>query len=142
MSDEKVYSQAELDQSLTDAKNQWLNDEFNPLKSEVESLRTKVPKELSDDEKAQQQKELDLFNREKNLTLREAGLGDFADFFHVEKVEDLDGKIKAFNQILKNKKLDNSFKPSDTKHTDKYSKYEKEKNVSGMLSEKLGSLFK
>lgn len=136
------FTQEQVNEMLEIAKKEWLEKELIPIQSELEEVKSKLPKTLTEEEKALQTKQQELFQKEVNLTLKEKGLDKFADFFNVEKIEDLQVKIEKFQTTLKELKLDNSYKPNDHKNTDEYSKFEKEKNTTGMIASKLSDLFK
>lgn len=138
----ETLTQEQVNELIQSERGKWEEEFLNPLQSQVEELSQYKPKELSDDEKAIQQKQQELFQKEISLELKSAGLEDFAEFFNVDKVDDLKVKIDKFNKILNAKKIDNSFKPNDHQSTDKYSAYMKEKNTTGMISQKLSNIFK
>ncbi|NLK93325.1 MAG: hypothetical protein GX273_09420 [Bacteroidales bacterium] len=127
-------------------KDKWVTEELTPKLSEykatIKELEKYKPKTLTEEEKKLQEKELELFNKEKELLLREHGLSEFGELFNVESIEELETKIAKFKEVMAEKKIDNSFIPADKKNvTDKYSEFEKSKNVTGMISSKLSSLF-
>lgn len=136
------FTQEQVDEMLVNAKSEWIEKEFKPIQTELEEVKSKLPKTLTEEEKALQTKQNELLQKEVSLTLKEKGVDKFADFFNVEKIEDLQPKIEKFKSILKELKLDNSYKPNDHKNTDEYSKFEKEKNTTGMIASKLSDLFK
>lgn len=136
------FTQEQVNEMIESAKKEWVEKEFKPIQTELEEVKSKLPKTLTDEEKALQTKQNELFQKEVNLTLKEKGLDKFADFFNVENLEDLQPKIEKFQNTLKELKLDNSYKPNDHKNTDEYSKFEKEKNTTGMIASKLSDLFK
>ena len=144
------FTQEQVNEMIKKEKEKWIKEELKPLqdkekeyKATIDELMKYKPKELTKEEKALQEKELELFNKEKNLILKENGLAEFGEFFNVQKIDELDEKIKQFNDILKEKKIDNSYKPDDKhKNTDKYSQFEKNKDTVGMISTKLSKLFK
>lgn len=127
---EKTYTQEEVDALL------------QPLQAQVKELEQYKPVEKSEAEKAIEAKQRELWQKEVNLSLKEAGLSDFAEFFSATDSETLQKQIDKFNEVLKARKIDNSYNPTDHKAADKYSVFEKEKNTVGMLSEKLSNLFK
>jgi len=141
MSDQ-TFTKEQVDEMLSNAKNEWVEKEFNPVQTELEQVKARLPKEPTDEEKQLQQKQQELFKKELSLTLKEKGLGEFVDFFKVESIEQLNEQTEKFNKILSDKKITNSYKPEDHKSTDKYSQFEKDKNTVGMIGSKLSSLFK
>jgi hypothetical protein len=132
--------QQHINQLIADEKAKWTKEVLEPVQQQVEKFK---PLEKSDAEIALEQKQLELFEKEKILILKEKGLAEFGEFFNVQKIEDLDGQIEKFNNVLKEKKVDTSFKPNNHKQqTDKYSQFEKEGNTVGMIGTKLTNLFK
>lgn len=138
----ETFTQLQVDELIQTEKEKWEQEFLNPLQLQVEELAQYKPKELSDEEKVIQQKQNELFQKEISLELKDAGLEDFAEYFNVDKVEDLKIKIDKFNKLINAKKIDNSFKPQDHQSQDKYSSYMKEKNTVGMIGTKLSNLFK
>ncbi|GAA0366949.1 hypothetical protein [Bacillus horti] len=141
MSDQ-VFTQEQVDDLLQQERTKWNDEVLNPLVTERDSLLQFKPKDLTDEEKAIQIKQQELFKKEVSLELKSAGLEKFADFFVVESVDDLKGKMSAFQSLLGEMKIDNSYKPNDHKHTDPYSKFEKDGNTVGMIGSKLSKIFK
>lgn len=138
--------QAKINEMINKEKDKWVTEELTPKLSEykatIKELEKYKPKTLTEEEKKLQEKELELFNKEKELLLREHGLSEFGELFNVESIEELETKIAKFKEVMAEKKIDNSFIPADKKNvTDKYSEFEKSKNVTGMISSKLSSLF-
>ncbi|WP_394175607.1 hypothetical protein [Guptibacillus hwajinpoensis] len=137
MSDQ-TFTQEQVDEF----KNEWLEKELNPIKNELEEVRGKLPKELTEEEKAFKEKENELWNKEVNFTLKENGLSQFAPFVHAEDGEQLGEQLKMLNQIVNEMKIDSSYKPEDHKRTTEYDKFEKENNTTGMIGSKIANLFK
>lgn len=138
----ETFTHEQVNELIQTEKGKWEQEFLNPLQSQLEELAQYKPKELSDEEKEILQKQQELFQKEITLELKGAGLEEFAEFFNVEKVEDLKVKIDKFNKLINARKIDNSFKPNDHQSTDKYSAYMKEKNTVGMIATKLSNLFK
>lgn len=137
--EDQVFTQEQVNELLAAERIKWETDTLQPIQTELESLR---PAQKSDAELALEQKQNELWQREMSLSLKEAGLSEFAEFINANDADELKVKIARLQEILKQKEVTNSFKPLEHKQSvDKYSKYEKEKNVTGMLSEKLSKLF-
>lgn len=117
-------------------------EEFDAVVAERDDLLQFKPKELSDEEKAFQTREQELFNREVQLEIKSAGLEKFAEFISVESKDDLAAKIEKFQSVLNDFKVENSYVPTEHKANDPYSKFEADKNTKGMIGSKLASLFK
>ena len=86
--------------------------------------------------------QLELWNKEKTLHIKEKGLSDFAEFFNGNSIEDLDIGISKFNSIMEAKKLNNSYIPEGHKQTDAYAQAEKKGDTQSMIGNKLSKLFK
>ena len=125
--------QAYIDQLLADAKNKWVKDELAPLQTQVAELEQFKPKEKSDAEKALEQKALELWQKEKNLILKENNLHEFADFFSANDAEQLKKDIEKLNKVLESKKLNNSYVPDGHKSADAYSQAKKNNDTLGMV---------
>ncbi|ABO48928.1 conserved hypothetical protein [Desulforamulus reducens MI-1] len=126
--------QQEINKMLVDAKNKWIEDELNPLKNQVKELEQFKPKEKSDAEKALEQKEIELWQKEKNLILKENNLHEFADFFNAKNIEQLNKDIKKLNKILEAKKLNNNYVPDGHKgKADSYTQAKKNNDTLGMV---------
>ncbi|WP_210367428.1 hypothetical protein [Bacillus sp. REN3] len=141
MSEEISFTQEQLDEQLATAKAQWETEVLNPIQSERDELLQFKPKDLSDEEKAIQTKEQELFQKEVSLELKTAGLDKFAEFFKVEKIEDLQPQIEKFQGLLNEIKVSMGYVPTDHSKTDAYSVAEQKKDVNGMLSAKFAKLF-
>ena len=94
-------------------------------------------------EKAQKmaEKEQELFQKQVQLSLKEAGLEKFADIVKVSNEDELKDVVKKLTTIVNEIKIESGYIPTDHAKTDEYSKYEKEKNVAGMIAVKLSKLF-
>lgn len=129
---ENFVAKTEYDKILAENEN---------LKAQVEELIKYKPKEKSDAEKALEEKERALFQKEVELTLKEHGLEDFKDLIKVNSIDELNTTIEGLKKVLDARKLGNSYKPTDHKNTDAYFKYANEKNPVGMIGVKLSKLF-
>lgn len=137
--EDQVFTQDQVNEQLEAERAKLESEVIKPLQDEL--LKYK-PVQKSDAELALEEKQSELWQREMSLSLKEAGLSEFAEFINANDADDLKVKIARLLEILKQKEVTNSFKPLEHKQTvDKYSRYEKEKNVTGMLSEKLSKLF-
>lgn len=130
--------QAYIDAQITEAKSKWETEILTPVQTELAALKP-VPK--TDKEKEIEAKEKELFEKEKSLILKEKGLHEFADFFNVSDLTELDGKVEKLNKILETKKLNNSYIPDGHKQTDTYTQAEKNKDTQSMIGSKLSKLF-
>ena len=125
--------QEHIDNLLSQEKEKWITEELNPLQQQVEELEKFKPVEKTDKEIEFETKEKELFEKEKALILKENDLQQFADFFVANDIEELNNKITNFKEILNDLKIDNSYKPTDHKQTDKYSVAKENKDALGMI---------
>jgi molecular chaperone GrpE len=139
MEENQTFTQEQVNELLQQEKTKWESDVLNPLQQE---LLQYMPVEKSDAEKALELKQAELWQKEVSLTLKSEGLVAFSDFFNANDSDELSAKVTKFKQIINDMKIDNSYKPSEHKSTDKYSQHEKSGNVVGMIETKLASLFK
>ncbi|MDH4618079.1 MULTISPECIES: hypothetical protein [Brevibacillus] len=139
MEENQIFTQEQVNEMLATAKNEWIENELNPIQTELTKYK---PAEKSDAEKALEAKQADLWQKEVTLTLKSEGLDAFAEFFNANDSDELTAKVNKFKSIINDMNIDNSYKPSDHKSTDKYSQHEKSNNVVGMIETKLASLFK
>jgi predicted adenine nucleotide alpha hydrolase (AANH) superfamily ATPase len=116
-------------------------EEFEKVVAERDELLQFKPKELSEEEKALQTKQQELWQKEVSLSLKEAGLEQFASVLKVSDEKELKEVIKSLTQIVNDIKASTGYVPADHAKTDEYSKFEKEKNVAGMIGVKLSKLF-
>lgn len=139
MEENQTFTQDQVNELLAQEKSKWESDVLNPIEQELHQYK---PAEKSDAEKALEQKQAELWQKEINLTLKSEGLEAFAEFFNANDSDELSAKVNKFKSIINDLKIDNSYKPNDHKTSDKYSQHEKSGNVVGMIETKLASLFK
>lgn len=137
-----TFNQEQLDEQIAQAKGQWETEILNPIKTELEDAKTKLPTELTDDEKAIQTKQQELFVKEINLTLKENGLEKFANVVKVNDENELTKVVQSLSTIVKELKVDSAYVPDSHKQQDQFSKFENDKNTVGMIGSKLANLFK
>ena len=133
--------QTYIDNLIAQEKTKWETEVLTPLQSQVKELEQYKPVDKTEQELALEAKEKELFDKEKNLILKEKGLHDFADFFVVSDIKELDSQVEKFNKIIESKKLNNSYVPDGHKTTDAYSQAEKNKDTQSMIGSKLSKLF-
>ena len=117
-------------------------EQYDSIVSELEEVKGKLPKELSEEEKSLQNKQQELWQKEKAIELKAVQLDKFADFIHAGNPEELSTQIKQFQLLLNEIKMSIGYVPNDHKKTDEYSSYEKSKDTKGMIGTKLANLFK
>lgn len=140
MSDQ-IFTQEQVNQAIEEAKQQWEQDVLQPITQERDELMQYKPQELTDEQKQIQQLQADLLQQKVISSLKDANLEDFIDFLNVENEEELQAKVNKLSKVLDDRKLNNSYVPSDHKQTDAYSQAEQSNNVQGMISAKLSKLF-
>ncbi|MDO0876495.1 hypothetical protein [Anoxybacillus gonensis] len=150
MSDEKVtqtettqeQQQDQQQQEQTQQQEQQTVDmkTYLELVAKMEKMEQTLANEA---EKAQKmaEKEQELFQKQVQLTLKENGLEKFADVVKVSNEDELKDVVKKLATIVNEIKIETGYIPADHVKTDEYSKYEKEKNVAGMIAVKLSKLF-
>ena len=126
--------QSYINQLINDEKNKWIKEELEPIQLQITELEKYKPKEKSDAEIALEQKELELWNKEKNLILKENNLHEFVDFFNANDSEQLNEQINLLNKILDTRKLNNNYIPNNNVNkTDSYSQAKKNNDTLGMV---------
>lgn len=136
---ETMFTEEQVNEQIEKAKRDWIEKELNPIVAERDELAKYKPKEKTEAEKAIEAREKELFQKEVNIELKSAGLEQFADFFNVQDIEELKGKIEKFQGILNEMKLDNSYQPTDHKHTDEYSNAKSKGDTLGMIKSLFGA---
>ncbi len=147
MSDEKVEKVTQTETTQEQQQEQQQQDQqqvdmktYLELVAKMEKMEQMLSQE---EEKAQKiaEKEQELFQKQVQLTLRENGLEKFANIVKVSNEDELKDVVKKLSQIVNEIKIETGYVPADHAKTDEYSKYEKEKNVAGMIAVKLSKLF-
>ncbi|MFB7303553.1 hypothetical protein [Heyndrickxia sporothermodurans] len=141
MSEEISFTQEQLDEAITNAKNEWVEKELNPIIAERDGLLQFKPKDLTDEEKAIQTKQKELFDKEVTLTLKENGLEQFASIVKVRDTEELKTVINSLTGIVNQIKIDNGYVPNDHKQQNEYDVFASKKDTQGMIATKLSKLF-
>ncbi|WP_232467220.1 hypothetical protein [Anoxybacillus flavithermus] len=145
MSDEKV-TQTETTQEQQQQDQQQQDQQQVDMKTYLELVAKMEKMEQTLANEAEKQKEIEakqqeLFQKQVQLTLKENGLEKFADIVRVNDENELADVVKKLSQIVNEIKVETGYIPADHAKTDEYSKYEKEKNVTGMIAVKLSKLF-
>lgn len=115
--------------------------EYDSLVAELEEVKSKLPKELSDEEKQLQVKQQELFNKEVELTLKENGLEQFATVVRVNNEDELKETIKQLNKIVNDIKVSVGYVPQDNAKDNEYDVYAQKNDTKGMIATKLSKLF-
>lgn len=111
---------------------------------ELVAKMEKMEQMLSNEAEKQKEieaKQQELWQKQVQLSLKEAGLEKFADIVKVSNEDELKDVVKKLTSIVNEIKIETGYVPADHVKTDEYSKYEKEKNVAGMIAVKLSKLF-
>lgn len=141
MSQEISFTQEQLDEAITNAKNEWIEKEYNPIVAERDDLLQYKPKELSDGEKALAAKQQELFTKEIQLELKSAGLDQFASIVKVADSDELKEVVQSLTKIVNDIKVSNGYVPNDHKKENEYDAFASKKDTKGMISTKLSKLF-
>lgn len=141
MAEEITYTQEQLNEALETAKNDWKEQELNPIVAERDDLLQYKPVEQSDAEKALVAKQDELWNKEVSLSLKEHGLESFASIVKVSNEEELTGVIETLNTFVKELKVSMGYVPNDHNKQSEYSAFESKKDTKGMIASKFSKLF-
>ena len=128
--DEQRAEIEKMVQSEADRVRTSYSTKVRALEEEVSKLK---PAQKTEAEIKLEQKEKDLWQKEINLTLKENDLDGFGEFVTAKDAEDLKGKMDKLKTVLKDKRIDNSFKPEDHKSTDAFSEAQGKGDALGMV---------
>lgn len=132
----------ELEQQETEIQDVTVSkEEYDKVIAELEDVKSKLPKDLSDEEKALQTKQQELFDKEVTLTLKENGLEQFASIVKVGDSDELKTVIESLTSIVNQIKIDNGYIPNDHKQQNEYDVFASKKDTQGMIATKLSKLF-
>lgn len=121
--EEKTYTQADIDN----------------LQAQIDELIQYTPKEVSEAEIKLQEKAETLWQKQVDLELKEQGLEVFKDFIKadVDDTDALNKQISKLKEIVGSLELSSGYQPSNHKPVDGYSIAKKNKDVNGMIKNKL-----
>ncbi|MFD2703923.1 hypothetical protein [Salibacterium lacus] len=128
-----TYSEEQVQEQIEQAKQQWKENELNPVVQERDELKQYKPDEKSEEQKKVEQKEKELFEKEVNIELQQKGLEDFADVIQVSNKEELNNMIEQLEKVVNQRKLDNSYQPENHKQSDEYSNAKSNGNTKDMI---------
>ena len=128
--DEQRAEIEKMVQSEGDRVRTSYSQKLRALEEEVNKLK---PAQKTEEELKLEQKEKDLWQKEINLTLKENDLDGFGEFVTAKDAGDLKGKMDKLKAVLKDKRIDNSFKPEDHKQTDAFSEAQSKGDPLGMV---------
>jgi carbonic anhydrase len=138
------FTKKQVDQLLKEARQKWETEDLQPLKAEIEQLKQSKPEQQKiEDDKDLEIKELkaQLLHQKVINTLTKEQLEDFAEFINISDEKELAVKVEKLKKILNDRKLNNSFRPSDHRPTDEYHQAEKTGDVQGMIYAKIQRIF-
>ncbi|KQL53098.1 hypothetical protein AN964_05955 [Heyndrickxia shackletonii] len=138
MAEEISFTQEQLDEAITNAKNEWVEKELNPIVAERDNLLQFKPKDLSDEEKAIQTKQQELIDKEIQLELKSAGLEQFAGVVKVTNTDELKTVIESLNTIVNDIKVSLGYIPDNHKQVTAYDQAKQNGNTKGMIKSLFG----
>lgn len=140
MKEQKQNQEQEQQQEQqTELQNETVDkSEYDKLVAELEEVKAKLPKDLSDEEKAIQQKQKELFDKEIHLTLKENGLEQFKDIVKVSDNDELKETIKQLNKIVNDIKVSVGYVPQDNKKVTAYEQAKQKNDTKGMIKSLFG----
>lgn len=141
MSEEISFTQEQLDEQISTAKTQWETEFLNPITAERDELLQFKPKDLTEAEKAIQDKQNELWVKEKSLDLKSVELEKFADFFNAQNSDELKGQIETFQGLINELKVSWGYVPTDHSRDNEYTVHEQKKDTQGMIASKFSKLF-
>lgn len=141
MAEEISFTQEQLDEAITNAKNEWVEKELNPIVTERDELLQFKPKDLTEEEKAIQTKQQELFDKEVSLELKSAGLEQFSSIVKVGDSEELKTVIESLTSIVNDIKVSLGYIPDNHKQQNEYDTFAQKNDTKGMIATKLSKLF-
>ena len=140
---------------MTDTnKNQELQDKGlsdeqleKIIQSETDKVRTKYVKQIKElenklagfEEKAKEYEQKEKYYKTVDVLEKNNIPSQLAKYVNIDI--DNEEEIEELKEIFKDNKVDTGYKPEQTRTEDAYAKAEKNNDVQGMLSNKLGRLF-
>ncbi|MED0717434.1 hypothetical protein [Aeribacillus composti] len=138
MADEKVIQDQQLDKQQEDTLEAVSKEEYDKLLAELEEVKAKLPKEPTEEEKALQAKQQELWQKEVSLSLKEAGLEKFADIIKVSNEDELNDVVKKLTDIINEIKIETGYVPADHKQMSAYEQAKKQGNTKNMIKALFG----
>ncbi|MEH6944628.1 hypothetical protein [Bacillus sp. JJ722] len=112
--------------------------QYDAVVAELEEVKGKLPVEPTESEIAITQRENELWQKEKNLELKDAQLDKFADFFNATTTDELTSQIKKFQLLLNEVKASTGYIPQDHLKEDTYNQAKENGNTKGMIKSLFG----
>jgi len=135
---QKQEQQGQHEQQQEQHMETVLKEDYDKVVAELEKVKSKLPEELTEEEKAIKAKEKELFDKEVKLTLKEEGLEAFADIVKVENQEELKEVIKSLSKIVNDIKVSMGYVPSDHKQMSSYEQAKQQGNTKNMIKSLFG----
>jgi recombination DNA repair RAD52 pathway protein len=138
VADDKVIQDQQQDQHQDQQEEMIAKAEYDKVLAELEEVKSKLPKELTDEEKALQAKQQELWQKEVSLSLKEAGLEKFADIVKVNDEKELKDVIKKLTSIVNDLKIEMGYVPNEHKQMTAYEQAKKQGNTVAMIKSLFG----
>lgn len=117
---DQVFTQEQVNELLVAERGKWEIETLQPLQQAHDDLLQYKPKEVDEKEVEHQKRMKELHDKEIEMELIFSGLQDFKEFLYSDTMDEFHDKLKRFNKLLADKKIDNSWKPDSHKQTDAY----------------------
>lgn len=141
---EEVVEDVHTEEVLEDDKEVvgekfYTQSDIDALQAQVDELSQYKPKELSEDEQKAHAERQELWQERVNLTLEKNGLEVFAEFIRADMgdKQSLEKQITKLKEIVGALEISNGYQPTNHKPADAYSIAKKNKDVAGMIKNKL-----
>ena len=138
MEEQKQNQEQQQEQAQQEQIEMVAKSEYDTLVAKLEEVKSKLPRELSDEEKQLQVKQQELFNKEVHLTLKENGLEQFAPVVKVANEDELKETIKQLNKIVNDIKVSVGYVPQDNKQVTAYEQAKQKNDTKGMIKSLFG----
>lgn len=112
--------------------------QYDAVLAELEEVKGKLPKEPTEEEKALQTKQVELWQKEVSLSLKENGLEQFASIVKVADENELKEVVKTLTQIVNDIKVSTGYVPSDHKQITAYDQAKQKGDTKGMIKSLFG----
>lgn len=134
--------QAHVDQLIANAKNEWETNVLAPVVAERDGLLQYKPKQKTDEQKEIARLKAELNHQKIVSQLKSANLDDFIDLVNFSEDEiETQRQIDKLNNLLEQRKLNNSYEPDNKRPTTAYDQSAAKGDTVGMLQSKLSKLF-
>uniref|UniRef100_C5D6Y0 DUF4355 domain-containing protein n=1 Tax=Geobacillus sp. (strain WCH70) TaxID=471223 RepID=C5D6Y0_GEOSW len=143
MSDEKVTQTQDQQQDQQQEQQQQDQQQTVDMKTYLELVAKMEKMEQTLANEAERQKEIEakqqeLWQKQVQLTLKENGLGKFADIVKVSNEDELKDVVKKLTAIVNEIKIETGYIPSDHKQMTAYEQAKREGNTKNMIKALFG----